>query len=213
LYNTCPRQYDLTKNKKVIPYTETEATRWGSEVHGALERYILAPDEERLEKRFSAYQKYADKIKDMGGELFIERQVALTRNLTPTDFEDENAWCRGVLDVCVVSGEKAFVADWKTGKIRPDSDQLKLFAGFVMELHPEVTQVKTAYIWLNHGRATTETYKRSDLYGIWKHFMTKAGKLESSYEKNRWVPKPSGLCNGWCGAGKANCEFWGPKLK
>ena len=212
LYFTCPRQYDLTKNKKVIPYTETEATMWGSEVHAALENYILCPADMPLDKKFANYQKYADKIKAMGGQLFIERKVALTRNLTPTDFEDENAWCRGILDVCVVDGDKAFVADWKTGKMRPDSDQLRLFAGFVMRLHPEVNQVKTAYIWLNHRRATTETYKRSDLSGIWQHFINKSEKMEASYEKNRWVPKPSGLCNGWCGAGKEHCEFWSPRI-
>jgi hypothetical protein len=208
LYETCPRQYDLTKNKRVIPYTETEATKWGSAVHGALESYMTAPDEVPLTDPLSGFQKYADRVLALGGTLFIERKVALTRNLTPTDFEDENAWCRGILDVCVVSGEKAFVADWKTGKIRPGSDQLRLFAGFVMQLHPEVEQVKTAYIWLNHGKATTEIYRRTDLPGIWNHFMTKVARLESSYTRDRWVPKPSGLCRGYCRAGKDHCEFW-----
>lgn len=207
-YFTCPRQYDLTRNKRVIPYEETEATSWGNAVHAALEAALA--DDTPLEGNFLPYKKYADKVRGLPGEKYFERKVALSHSLTPANFGDDTVWCRGILDVCIVDGKRAFVGDWKTGKIRPDSDQLKLFAGFTMAYHPEVEVVKTSYLWVAHGKSTSEMYTRKDLPAIWQHFFEKARKIEESYKQDRWMPRPSGLCAGWCGA-RNHCEHWRPK--
>lgn len=208
-YQTCPRQYYLTYVNKVIPYQETEATIWGSEVHKALEDYVGAGAD--LQEKYKPFKKWGDKILSLPGEKFVERKMALNANLEPVDFDDVSAWCRGIIDVCIIDGKRAATFDYKTGKIRADSDQLKLFAGFVFQHFPEVESVKTAYIWLKHDQTTVEKYTREDLPEIWEHFMTKAQRLQQSYERDKWVPKPSGLCNGWCGAGPDHCEFWAPK--
>lgn len=207
-YYTCPRQYKLNYIDKVIPFQETEATKWGTEVHEALELY--GRDGKPLDDKFLPYKKYVDKLLSLPGEKFFEREFALTRNLVPCEFDDTNAWCRGIIDLGVVDGHRAQAWDYKTGKVRPDSDQLMLFAGFVMQTYPEVTSVKTAYLWLAHNKTTIKTYRREDLPKIWQHFITKSTKLEQAYARNVWVPKPSGLCNGWCGAG-THCEFWSPR--
>lgn len=208
-YQTCPRQYYLTYVNKVIPYTETEATRWGTEVHLALEEYCR--DGKPLDEKFLPFKPYADKIIALPGDKYYEQKMALDGGLRPVEFDSPEAWCRGIVDVLVVDGDKALVCDWKTGKVKPDSDQLKLFAGFVMQHYPAVETVKTVYAWVGHTKTTKETYTRDALPGIWTHFVTKANKLKASYDQDRWVPKTSGLCNGWCGAGKEHCEFWRPK--
>lgn len=208
-FTTCPRQYELTYVRPVIPYQETEATLWGTRVHEALEHH--ARDGRELGDEFEVYRPYVNQILSLPGERFYERKFALTRNLEPVDFDSPDAWCRGVIDVTVLDGQRALVVDWKTGKIKPDSDQLKLFAAFIMHHYPEVQSVKTVYAWLTFGEVTKETYTRSQLPDIWKHFLTKVSRLEQAYAKSRWVPKPSGLCNGWCGATSAHCEFWAPK--
>lgn len=205
----CPRQYALTYVTPVIPYQETEATKWGTEVHLALEEY--GRDGKPLDGKFAAFKPYADKIITLPGEKFFERQFALTRNLTPCGFDDPDAWCRGVIDLGTVDTNRAFVADYKTGKVRADSDQLKLFAAFIMQHYPDVQSVKTAYLWLAHKKTTVETYTRADLPAIWQHFMVKAARIEKAYESDKWVPRPSGLCRGWCGATKKHCEFWSPR--
>ena len=208
-YYTCPKQYQLTYVTPVIPYQETEATRWGTEVHKALEDYCR--DGTEMPDKCSQFKPFGDKIKALPGEKLYEQEMALTKSLQPTAFDSPDAWMRGIVDVLVLNGDKALVNDWKTGKIRPDSDQLKLFAGFVMQTYPEVNVVKTVYSWVVHKKTTVETYKREDLPDIWNHFITKMAKIEASYEKDRWVPKTSGLCNGWCGATKEHCEFWRPR--
>ena len=207
-YTTCPKQYELTYVNPVIPYQETEATMYGSRVHEDLEHYIR--DGKPLREESQPFQKWGDKVRGMSGDVFCEQKMALTSNLEPCDFDDTKAWCRGIIDVLRVDGNRAGTYDWKTGKVRPDSDQLKLFAGFVFAHYPEVELVKTAYVWLKFDKTTVETYRREDLPMIWEHFMVKANKLQQSYEKNKWIPKTSGLCRGWCGAGK-HCDFWSPR--
>lgn len=203
-YTNCARQFKLQRIDKVIPYQETEATLHGSRVHLALEEYVR--DGKPLPDDCRKYQKFADKIVSLGGEVFVEKEFALTRSLDPCDFKDNNAWCRGIIDVGAVKGDRAFVGDYKTGKIRPDSDQLKLFAAFVMHHYPDVDKVRTAYVWLKFDKTTVETYTRDDLPAIWDHFNAKVRKLEMSYENDKWVPRPSGLC-GWCNCSRTDCEF------
>lgn len=207
-YYTCPRQYKLTYVTPVIPYQETDATRWGTEVHLALEEYCR--DDKPLPDNCKQFRRYGDKIKSLPGEKFYEIECAVNAAFQPVAFDDPTAVLRGIIDVLVVNAGKALVADWKTGKVKPDSDQLKLFAGFVMSKFPEVDTVKTTYAWLAHNATTVETYTRSDLPDIWNHFLAKLSKIKASYDTDRWVPKTSGLCNGWCGAG-VHCDFWRPK--
>lgn len=208
-YFTCPRQYALTYVTPVIPYTETDATRYGTEVHLALEEYCR--DGKPMSDNHKRFKPYGDKIVALPGNKFYEQQMALDKNLQPVAFDSSDGWVRGIIDVLVVNGDRALVNDWKTGKVKPDSDQLKLFAGFVMHHYPAVNTVKTVYSWIVHNKTTVETYQRGDLPEIWNHFAVKMAKIEASYEKDRWMPKTSGLCNGYCGATKAHCEFWKPR--
>jgi hypothetical protein len=208
-YATCPKQYKLTYVTPVIPYQETDATRYGTEVHLALEEYCR--DSKPLSETHKRFKPYGDKIISLEGDKFYEQEMALNKNLQPVEFSSPDAWVRGIIDVLVVRGDKAIVNDWKTGKVKPDSDQLKLFAGFVMHHYPEVNTVKTVYSWIVHHKTTVETYHREDLPAIWDHFNVKMAKIEASYEKDRWTPKTSGLCNGWCGATKEHCDFWKPR--
>ena len=207
-FKTCPKQYQLTYVTPVIPYTETEATIWGTRVHEALEFY--GRDGVELTEEFLPYKKYVDKVMSLPGTKLFEQKFAFTRNLEYTEFDATNAWCRGIIDICVVDQKQAIVADYKTGKVRPDSDQLKLFAAFVMQKYPDVDTVKTVYLWLKTGETTVETYTRTDLPHLWAHFMGKAARLEKAYEDDKWIPKPSGLCRGWCGA-KHHCIYWSPR--
>jgi hypothetical protein len=131
--------------------------------------------------------------------------------LTPTTWFGQDAWCRGIIDLGVDSGPKALLLDWKTGKVKHDSSQLKLFAALFMAAKPYVETVSTGFVWLAHDKMTRETITRPDLPAIWEDFIMRSQRLEMAYKNDRWPPKPSGLCNGWCGAGKENCEFWSPK--
>ena len=55
----------------------------------------------------------------------------------------EDVWVRGVIDIGVIGSDTAYLLDWKTGKHRPDSDQLKLFAALAFAIYPWISNVVT----------------------------------------------------------------------
>jgi hypothetical protein len=183
---------------------------WGNEVHKALE--LRVKNKSPLPAKMAHWEPIADKFDTAKGQVFTETKWALTRNLTPTTWFAKDVWCRGIIDVGVDSGKKVALMDYKTGKVKHDIDQLSLFAGAYMKAHPYVEQVKTGFIWLAVNKVTRETFTRETLPEIWENYIVRSSRLEESYKQDRWIPKPSGLCKGWCPAGKEHCEFWSTKM-
>lgn len=210
-YETCPRQYQHVKVLRSVVEPPTEATIWGNTVHEALEARIR--DGKQLPEQVSQYEKHAkqfDRFRDKV-HVLVEQRFAFDRNLQPCEWEETACWCRGIVDVGVLAPHRASLWDWKTGKVKPDSDQLKLFAAFVMQQYPTIKLADTGFIWLKFGKTTKERYTREQLPVIWEDFTRRSLRLEKSYEQDKWLPKPSGLCNGWCPVGRDRCEFWCPK--
>lgn len=206
-YETCPRRFQLTRVTKQVRESQTEATVWGNKVHKALEDFArsgkpLSPD---LEK----YGKYVKKIQSYEGKRVVEERVALDRNFRPTKWMAKDVWVRGIIDIGVVGSEKAYLLDWKTGKRRPDSNQLKLFAALAFAMYPWVDKVVTGFIWLKTSEFDKEVFTRDQLPEIWAEFMPRLSRVANSYDKDKWTPKPSGLCKNWCPVGRQHCEFCG----
>jgi RecB family exonuclease len=200
----CPRQYQLTKVTKEIVEGETEQMRWGNEVHKHLENRVKVGSE--LPDSLKYLETFVDKIAAQEGKVFTEQKMAINGEFKPVSWFDKGTWCRGIVDVGVQKDKKCWVGDYKTGKRRPDSDQLMLFAALIMHHKPEVETVKTSFIWLKEMKMDSETYKRDQLSDIWKHFLPKIHRLEAAYDSDKWPAKPSGLC-GWCPATKEHCDF------
>lgn len=108
-------------------------------------------------------------------------------------------------DATYLCGDRMVVTH-NTGKRKPDSDQLMLFAGFEFADRPYVQEVRTGYLWLKDKKMDTETFTREDIPRIWGHFIPKVERLEKAYEKDEWPAKASGLCNPWCPATTAQCK-------
>lgn len=206
-YLTCPKRYYLTRVAKTIKEPETEVLRWGKQVHKAMEDRVK--DGAPLPEGMTQWEKYARWTASIGGTVQTEQQIALNAQLEPVDYWSKQAWCRGVLDLTITGDRVAIVCDYKTGKIRSDSDQLKLFAGFTFATQPQVDVVHTAYIWLNHDKVTGERYDRSQLDNIWQTFKPAIERIESSYASGDWPARPSGLCRNWCPVPKSLCPHSG----
>ena len=121
----------------------------------------------------------------------------------------KDAWCRCVVDAGVLGSKKGALLDWKTGKKKEDSDQLKLFAAVAFSHYPWLETVSTGFVWLKDGSITKEVFTRDHVPGIWDEFNVRVNRLYAAYDNNTWQAKPSGLCRSWCPVGKANCEFCG----
>lgn len=206
-FETCPRQYHIVRVLKRVIEPPTVHTEWGKEVHSALEYRVK--DGTPLPEKMQGYEKIAMYFD--GKPAFTELQLSITRNMQPTGWFDSDCWYRGIIDVGIDYGTRAFLGDYKTGKVKKDFDQMNLFAATYMTIHPQVEVSRAAYIWLGHDTLTRKEIKREEVPVIWQDFMSRSRRLEVAYEKDKWPPKPSGLCRGWCPVGRENCEFWSPK--
>lgn len=206
-FETCPRRFELTRVTKQVAEPQTEATLWGNKVHKALELY--AKGSKPLPQDMERYGRYVKKIMAYEGKRVIEERVALNKNLRPTTWMAKDVWVRGVIDIGVVGSERAYLLDWKTGKHKPDSDQLKLFAALAFAMYPWVDSVVTGFIWLKENKFDKELFTRAQLPEIWAEFLPRLSRVARAYDENKWTPKPSGLCRNWCPVGKKLCEFCG----
>ena len=204
-FETCPRQYKLLKIDKVVPFKETEAIKHGNEVHKALE--LRLKDKVPLPEKYMQYESIAVKLDKPG--VFVEQELALTRNLVPCGWWDKSCWTRGKIDVGVKNGDTVLLGDYKTGKVKSKSSQLELFAAMKMSEDKTITRAKTMFIWLAHGKTTAQDVHRDDVPTIWSNFMARVNRLDNAYQQDKWPAKPSGLCAKWCAVGKKHCEFCG----
>lgn len=203
-FETCPKQFYHVRVAKDVIESQTEATLWGSRVHTAMEDRIR--DGTPLPEGMEQWEGFAKQICAMPGEKLAEEKMALDKSFQPADWD--NAWTRGIADMLIVHGNKAATLDYKTGK-RKLTHQLMLYAAYTFAYYPEVETVTTGFVWLRDKKIDRETFTRADISTIWGTFLPKVRKLEIAYEKDKWIARPSGLCNGWCPV-KA-CEFYKDK--
>ena len=206
-YLQCPKRFYLTRVAKVIREPETEVLRWGNTVHAALEARVK--DGTPLPEGMTQWEKYARWSARAGGTVHTELAVGVDENLKPVDFWAKDVWCRGKLDLTIKGDEVAVVLDWKTGKIRADSEQLKLFAGFAFAWFPEIQHVHTGYVWLNHDKVTGEHYSRDQMGEIWSSFTPAIQRIQASFASGDWPARPSGLCRQWCPIPRKLCPHSG----
>jgi hypothetical protein len=206
-FETCPRRFYLTRVSKEVVEGDTEATLWGKTVHTALEHRIR--DGKPMSDLLRKYEPIAARIAAMSGEVTTETPICLTESFKQTGWTSKDAWVRGIVDLTVKKDDKVLMLDWKTGKRKHDSDQLKLFAGMAFAVDPEVKEVTTGFVWLKENKTDKEKYYRDDVPTIWQHFIPRVRRLDAAHSNNNWPAKPSGLCRSWCPVGRNLCEFCG----
>lgn len=206
-YETCPRRYKITKIQKLVKEQMSAQTVWGNDVHKALELAVKGTN--GLTARFQQYQPLVDKLRLVTGTVEAERNFALTQNFTPTDYWAPDAWVRGKADYTLSRTKVGYLFDYKTGKVKEDSDQLNLFAAVLLAEKPYLERVHTGYIWLAHDKIDTAVVERESAPLIWRGFVGRVARMTRSAETGDFPPRPSGLCREWCPVGKKLCEFCG----
>ena len=208
-FETCPKRYYLTKISKQAYEPQSEAMKWGNDVHKALEHRLVknAPLPETMQQFEAIAATVANKAK--GKKLEAESKMALTASFKGTTWFAKDVWVRGITDFTIGTKDKVFIGDWKTGKPTPESAQLKLTAAMTMHMKPYVNEVINAFVWLKTGTVTAEKFTRDDIPAIWQEFMPRVARLEHAIEEEKFPARPSGLCRAWCPVGKALCDHCG----
>ena len=192
MYENCPKRYLHQRVLQEVQDEGGEASIYGVRVHESLEHRLQSNT--KLPEESERYEPLCQTIESMGGEVFVEKQVALDDNLTPTSWESPNAWLRSILDVLVILDNKAVIMDWKTGKRRPDPTQLEIFALQIFKHFPDIREVTASFLWLKTMDIDTEIYTRDDTQEMWARLLARLQRIYNSLEEDNWPAKPSGLC-------------------
>jgi hypothetical protein len=206
---TCGKQYYEVRIAKSVAKGTNEYGDWGDYVHKQFDAYMKAGGAYTLPENIAHYEPYIAQFLHLKGEVFSERQYAINRLMQPCGFKDKGVWCRGVIDILQINKRKALAVDHKTGKRKEDSPQLRLCALLVFIHHPEVEQCDVHFNWLKVDQRDIETFYRRDEKELWATFKDDLTKYVFAFKNEMFLPRPSGLCNGWCPV--THCEYWKPK--
>ncbi len=197
-FEGCAKRYHEVKVLKRFPFTDTKHTIYGKDVHKAIEDY--GRDGTPMPPEFAQFLPVVDALLAKTGRKLFEHEMALTKDLRPCDFGDENRWVRGIADLLIINDDNltARVVDWKTGNDRyPDRDQLVLMSLMVFAHFPHIRSVSSALVFIVKGSMVKQKMSRDDAEEAWQDYRARVAKLEAAHEYNVWNPSQSPLC-GWC---------------
>lgn len=212
-FETCPKQFYHKRVAKDVVEPESEHLRWGNEVHKAFEDYLKGVERgypdwfEQWKPICNAILNHQKRVDSCVIE--AEKEAAITEDFKPCGWWDDNVWCRGKFDLVVVTGERAHIFDWKTGKRRFNEDQLKLFAALAFIYYPDVQTVAATFKWLKTDEQDTKVYRRDEAHLIWQDFLPRVERMKQAYITNNWPAHPSGLCRKWCPVPQSKCPHSG----
>ena len=204
-FEGCARRYHEIKVLKKYKFQETDATRYGTDLHKAAEDYLA--DGVVLPPQFAFVKDVLDALNNKPGRKLTEHKMALTEKLRPCEWGAPDVWVRGIADLLIIDDENltAWVVDYKTGNNRyPDREQLVLMSLLVFAHFPHIRQVKSALLFVvkndmvKHNMSVDETKEQ------WQRYRERSARISACIDSGVWNPKQTPLC-GWCAV--KSCEF------
>jgi hypothetical protein len=198
LFLQCPHKYFRLRIKKDIVEPPADHLLYGTMVHEAAEHYMR--DGTAIPEKFIFLQEQLRPLEQIEGDRYCEHKMGLKEDLTPCDFFDPEVWWRGVADLLIIRGDKAFLVDYKTSKNSKyaDTKQLEILSLAVFKHFPDVKKIKAGLMFVvaNDFVKTDFTNDKQHIY--WMKWLEDTKRLEASIEKESWSPKPNFTCKGWC---------------
>lgn len=207
-YELCPKRHYEIDIAKTAKDTEDDdpnsALNWGNRVHkeiaAALKGVPLSPE-------MAAYQPWVNRVLKGPGQLLVEMKYAITRDFQATQYFAKDVWYRGIGDVVRVDRNLALILDWKTGKVLEDSVQLMLMAQCLFSHYPDLTHVRSEFVWLKEGCTTPELFTRQEVAEQWLTLLPRVKLMEDASKLMNFPPKPGHLCKKYCPV--TSCPFHG----
>lgn len=204
-FESCAAKYKFQYVDKFPRSTSASASR-GVDTHAMVEQYLnsVLPD---LPHDLSFYKGFLDGLKTLP-EIFPEKKIALTREWKPTEWEGNETWYRGILDLLIPpTNGTIHIYDWKTGKIYDDhEEQRQIYALAAIALYPDAAEVSCTHVYLDLNDRRGRTYHRDQLEGYRERWKRRFLAVESATE---FPYNPQFACR-WCSFTKSNggpCPF------
>jgi hypothetical protein len=212
-FEQCPKKYFHLKVAKDVKDTPGEAADYGTAVHAAAEYFIK--DGTPIPEKFKFMRPILEPLAKKQGVKHTELKLGVRIGdaaYEPCGFFDKGVWYRGIADLLIVDGSRAWLVDYKTGKNAKYADmkQLDLMAGAVFVHFPEVETIKSALLYVVSQEMPKKVHTRENLVEYMTVFEEQLDRLEAAMESDTWNPNPSGLC-GWCPV--ESCPNWKPRRR
>lgn len=200
-FENCKYKYFRTKVSKDVKEVYSDERKNGISFHAAAEEFMKSGGK----VMDIAYVQHKATLE---GLLSIartcehkeyEKDLAIKNDWTPTEFSYKSGlmWTAAKPDVLFVKGKTALLFDYKLGKVRNDTDQLKLYASIVFSHYPEVTAIKSTYLFLAHNKKIDEVIQRDKNKHIQEEFTNRVINIYKAHDAAEWTKEPNPLC-GWC---------------
>jgi hypothetical protein len=192
---------------KDIVEPPAEHLNYGLEVHKAAEDYIGKGTP--IPQKYIFIKEHLDKLNLIKGEKLCEYKMGLTSNLEPCGFFDKDVWWRGVADLIIINGDKAYVIDYKTGKSAKyaDTKQLELLSCALFKHFPNVKKVKGGLLFVVSNDLVKDNYEVDNEGVYWTKWLEDTQRLEAAIQNDVWNKKPNFSCRSWCSI--TDCEHNG----
>lgn len=204
-FEGCARRYHEIKVLKKYKFQETDATRYGTDLHKAAEDYLA--DGVVLPSRFTFVKDVLDVLDKKPGRKLTEHKMALTEKLRTCEWDASDVWVRGIADLLIIDDENltAWVVDYKTGNNRyPDREQLVLMSLLVFAHFPHIRQVKSALLFVIKNDMVKHNMSVDETKDEWQRYRERSARISACIDSGVWNPKQTPLC-GWCAV--KSCEF------
>jgi hypothetical protein len=198
MFKQCPQKYYRLRVLKDIKEPESEAMRYGTDVHKAAEDFIK--DGTPIPEKYAFLRPSVEALKARPGTHLCEYKMGLTRDLEPCEFFSKEVWWRGIADLITLQEDRAFVVDYKTGKSSKyaDTKQLELMALAIFKHFPQIKKVKSGLLFVVAEDFVKADFTADEQGTHWAKWLTDTARLEQSITLNVWNPRPNFSCRGWC---------------
>lgn len=212
-FDQCPKKYFHLKVAKDVKDDPGEAADYGTEVHTAAELFVK--DGTPIPEKFAFIRPAVEALLKLPGDKHTELKLGVKRTedgFEPCDFFHRSVWYRGIVDLLIVDGDRAWMIDYKTGKNAKYADmkQLDLMAGAIFVKYPELKTIKSGLLYVVSKEFPKKTHTRENLSQYMSVFDDQLDRLEAAMDNGVFNPKSGPLC-GWCPV--VDCAHWKPKRR
>jgi hypothetical protein len=205
-FKNCPRQYHAERVEKSVPYVEGPEAAYGNDgpqaVRGAGARRQAAA------RRSAGARALPRRLAALPGKIYVEREIALNRQLQPCGYWDADVWYRAKIDYLNINNGRARIVDYKTGK--PHQKILQLFEYILSSSSPSRGADRLRGVLLDQDPVVTGTggsWPRERMNEMWPMLLPDLKQMAEAFQDRHWQPRQSGLCKRHCPV--VDCEFNG----
>jgi hypothetical protein len=199
-FDQCPKKYYHLKVAKDVKDEAGPAADYGTEAHTAAEEFIK--NGTPIPDKFKFMAPTIETLAKLKGTKHAEMKLGIRKTdegFEPCGFFDKGVWWRGIADLIIINGHKAFVVDYKTGKNAKYADvkQLDLLAAAVFLHYPQVQTIKSALLFVVSNELIKKDHVITERSAYLSVFNTQLDRLEAAEQSGVWNPISGPLC-GWC---------------